>query len=130
MYSPDRQCGGRAAGGSGGGGMPRSGGKLLGWLLIGAPPQQSSAELAAALDLSAGSVSSGTRMLENAGLVRRVAAPGRRGNGYEMAAGALLPATPRNPFPPFRPLMEGGLRLIRGQAGPPGPRPWETPAFF
>jgi len=64
-------------------------------LLICDPPQQSSAELAEALDLSAGSVSSATRMLENGGLIRRAAAPGRRGKVYEMTDDAFIRAARR-----------------------------------
>ena len=55
-------------------GLARAHGKLLAWLLVCDPPHQSSTDLAAALDLSAGSVSTGTRFLENARLIRRVAA--------------------------------------------------------
>jgi len=111
-------------------GMPRSWGKLLGWLLICDPPQQSSAELAAALDLSAGSVSSGTRMLENAGLVRRVAAPGRRGKVYEMTDDAFLRATRSNQFTRFRELMEDGLALIGDDTAPRAQRLRKTRDFY
>ena len=76
MYSSERQYVEQTAVAMEGMGMPRSWGKLLGWLLICDPPQQSSAELAEALDLSPGSVSSGTRMLENGGLIRRAVTNG------------------------------------------------------
>ena len=130
MYSPERQYVEQAAVAMEGMGMPRSWGRLLGWLLICDPPQQSSAELAAALDLSAGSVSSGTRMLENAGLVRRVAAPGRRGKVYEMTDDAFLRATRSNQFTRFRELMEDGLGLIGDKAGPRARRLCKTRDFY
>jgi DNA-binding transcriptional regulator GbsR (MarR family) len=74
-------------------GLPPAYGKILGWLLICDPPQQTSAELAAALDLSKGSVSMGMRMLERSGLARRVAIPGRRGHAYEMRPDAMFRST-------------------------------------
>jgi len=118
MYSPERQYVEQAAVALEGMGFPRSWGKLLGWLLICDPPQQSSVELAAALDLSAGSVSSGTRMLENAGLIRRVAAPGRRGKVYEMTDDAFIRAARSDSFQRFRELMDDGLALV-GDPGSP-----------
>jgi DNA-binding transcriptional regulator GbsR (MarR family) len=74
----------------GGMGLQPACGKLLGWLLICDPPQQSSAELAAALALSKASVSTGMRTLERIGLARRVAVPGVRGHVYEMRPDALI----------------------------------------
>src|SRR2546430_15028050 len=114
MYSPERQYAEETAVVLEGMGLPRAYGKLLGWLLICDPPQQSSAELAEALDLSAGSVSSATRMLENGGLIRRAAAPGRRGEGYPKRGGAVIPAPPPEQVPPVPRLMGGGGAPIGG----------------
>src|SRR2546430_4862439 len=105
MYSPERQYAEETAVVLEGMGLPRAYGKLLGWLLICDPPQQSSAELAQALDLSAGSVSTGTRMLENAALIRRVAAPGRRGEVFEMTNDAVILASRHEQFPVFHQLI-------------------------
>ena len=110
--------------------MPRSWGKLLGWLLICDPPQQSSADLASALDLSAGSVSSGTRMLENAGLIRRVAAPGRRGKVYEMTDDAFIRAARSEQFKRFRELMDDGLALVGDADGPRARRVRRAREFY
>lgn len=74
-------------------GMPPAYGKLLGWLLICDPPAQSSTELAEALQLSKGSVSTGMRMLEGSKLARRVVQPGKRGHAYELLPDALITAT-------------------------------------
>jgi hypothetical protein len=74
-------------------GMPPAYGTLLGWMLICDPPVQSGTELAAALQLSKGSVSTGMRMLEGSKLVRRVVRPGRRGHAYELLPDALITAT-------------------------------------
>jgi hypothetical protein len=74
-------------------GTPPAFGRLLGWLMVCDPAQQTSAELADALRLSKGSVSTGMRMLVRAGLARRVAVPGQRGHAYEIRPDALLNST-------------------------------------
>jgi DNA-binding transcriptional regulator GbsR (MarR family) len=98
-------------------GLPRAYGKLLAWLMICDPPQQSSAQLATALDLSKGSVSMGTRVLENNGLLRRVPGPGRQ-NAYEMTDDAIMRAVGNDNYRIFRELMERGLDLLGGEHAP------------
>lgn len=93
-------------------GLPPSYGKLLIWLLICDPPQQTSADLAGALGLSKGSVSTGMRMLEGTGMVRRVPVPGRRGNAYEMTPDAMIRASDAGRYRVFRELLDRGLKLI------------------
>ncbi len=51
---------------------------ILGWLMICEPAHQSSAGLVEALKISAGSVSTQTRLLERIGLVERITFPGDR----------------------------------------------------
>ena len=114
MFTPERRYAEEFAIGLEGMGMPRAYGKLLGWLLVCDPPQQSSAELAGALDLSKGSVSAGTRLLVNAGLIRRVAAPGQRGNAYEVTPNAMIKAVQNNPYQAFLDLLERGLGVVGG----------------
>jgi DNA-binding transcriptional regulator GbsR (MarR family) len=112
-------------------GVPPAFGKLLGWLLICDPPQQSSAELAAALGLSNGSVSTGMRMLERSGLARRVARPGRRGHAYEMSPDAMLRGT-TDAIPHWRgmaELMRRGVDLV-GADSPQADRLKLTAEFF
>ena len=96
-------------------GLPLATGKMLGWLLICDPPAQSGAEIAAALDLSKGSVSAGIRILESAGLARRVPMPGRRGTFYEMAPDAIMRAAGSEKFTQFRELLDAGLKVIGGE---------------
>jgi DNA-binding transcriptional regulator GbsR (MarR family) len=98
-------------------GMPRAYGKLLSYLMVCDPPQQSSAQLAAALGLSKGSVSMGTRVLENNLLIRRVPAPGRQ-KVYEMTEDAIMRATRSDNYRIFRELMDRGLALLGGQDAP------------
>ena len=98
----------------GGMGLQPACGKLLGWLLICDPPQQSSAELAAALALSKASVSTGMRTLERIGLARRVAVPGVRGHVYEMRPDALIDigSDAGRLYRQVRELMDRGLELV------------------
>ena len=59
-------------------GAPRMVGRVLGWLLVCEPPEQSAAELAERLQASRGSISTATRLLLRMGMVDRVRARGER----------------------------------------------------
>jgi hypothetical protein len=59
-------------------GAPRMVGRVLGWLLVCDPPQQSASELAKRLQASKGSISSATRVLVRMGLIERVRTRGER----------------------------------------------------
>lgn len=100
-------------------GLPPAYGKLLGWLLICEPPWQTSAQLATALGLSKGSVSTGMRMLESSGFARRVPIPGQRGHAYEITPDAIIRITAEpTKFRLFRELMDEGLKLMGGEDAP------------
>ena len=101
-------------------GMTPAYGKLLGWLLICDPPSQSLAQLSSALGLSKGSVSTGMRVLERIGLVRRVAAPGSRSHVYEATPDALIEMGSRagEQYATLRELMERGLALLDDESSP------------
>jgi hypothetical protein len=59
-------------------GMPRMVGRVLGWLLVCEPPEQSAAELAERLRASKGSISTATRLLLRLGMIERVRIRGER----------------------------------------------------
>ena len=59
-------------------GAPRMVGRVLGWLLVCDPPEQSAAELASVLQASKGSISTATRVLLRMGLIVRVRVRGER----------------------------------------------------
>jgi MarR family len=59
-------------------GTPRMVGRVLGWLLVCDPPEQSAAELAEFLQASRGSISTATRVLLRLGLIERVRLRGER----------------------------------------------------
>lgn len=65
-------------------GGSRTAGRLLGWLMICEPVHQSLTQLAEALEASAGSISTQSRMLETFGLVERVTFPGDRQTYYRL----------------------------------------------
>lgn len=68
----------------------RTAGQILGWLMICDPAYQSSAELAEALKVSAGSVSTQTRVLERIGFLERVTFPGDRATYYQLRSHVWL----------------------------------------
>jgi predicted ArsR family transcriptional regulator len=59
-------------------GLPPVTGRLLGWLLICDPPEQTAAEIAEALQTSRSAVGGAIASLENQGMVRRTRAAGER----------------------------------------------------
>jgi DNA-binding transcriptional regulator GbsR (MarR family) len=59
-------------------GTPRMVGRVLGWLLVSDPPEQSAAELAEHLRASKGSISTATRVLLRLGFIERVRLRGER----------------------------------------------------
>jgi hypothetical protein len=62
-------------------------GKILGWLLVCDPPEQTAAEIAKAVGASAGSVSTTTRMLVQASMIERVGIRGERSARFRVRTG-------------------------------------------
>ncbi|WKX13889.1 GbsR/MarR family transcriptional regulator [Streptomyces sp. NL15-2K] len=65
-------------------GLPRISGRVIGWLLICDPPEQTAGQLAETLQASKASISTSTRQLIQAGLVEKVSAPGDRRTYYRI----------------------------------------------
>jgi DNA-binding transcriptional LysR family regulator len=100
-------------------GLPAAFGKLMGWLLICEPPQQSSTQLAQSLGLSKGSVSTGMRALEQVGMVRRVPGQGR-GHVYEMLPDALVRTVDaRRIYLLIHDVMQKGIDILGGDESVP-----------
>ena len=100
-------------------GMPAAFGKLMGWLLICDPPQQTSKQLAQSLGLSKGSVSTGMRALEQLGMVRRVPVRGR-GHAYEMLPDALVRTVDaRRLYLVIHDVMQKGIDVLGGDESLP-----------
>lgn len=62
----------------------RSAGRIVGWLMICDPPHRSAPQLIDDLELSSGSVSTQTTVLEHVGFVERVTFPGDRASYYRL----------------------------------------------
>jgi DNA-binding transcriptional regulator GbsR (MarR family) len=96
-------------------GLPRMTGRILGWLLISATPQQSSAELAEVLLASKGSISTATRLLIQLGLVERSVIPGVRHDYFRLRQDAMQKIVRHgleDEIKMFRQLAEHGLELL------------------
>jgi DNA-binding transcriptional regulator GbsR (MarR family) len=65
-------------------GQSRTGGRILGWLMICEPPHQSASDLIENLSISSGSVSMLIRQLELIDLVERVTFPGDRTTYFQI----------------------------------------------
>jgi len=70
-------------------GMTPMAGRMLAWLLICDPAEQTAAELADALRASRGAISTAARSLETAGFVRRSRRRGERREHFSMPPGAI-----------------------------------------
>lgn len=100
-------------------GLPRMAGRILGRLVIAEVPEQSSSELAEALQASKGSISTMTRLLIQLGLIERVARPGDRRDYFRLRP-HLWPRLVRQRaalFGVLRQAAERGLRLVPHQSG-------------
>lgn len=71
-------------------GFTRTGGRLVGWLLACEPAEQTAQDLGAALQSSAGGISTTLRALERGGFVERTAHAGDRRTYYRVAPDSWL----------------------------------------
>jgi len=99
-------------------GLPPAYAKVMAWLFICDPPEQSVTEIATAIGQSKGSVSAGARLLDSSGLIRRVAVPGRRGTFYQMDNDVMVRVIRDGAqYRIMRELLDRGLTLVE-QSGP------------
>ena len=68
-------------------GMPRAVVRVLGWMAVCQPPEQTASAIGSALKLSSGSVSTATHMLVDSGMLERIARPGDRHIYYRLHPG-------------------------------------------
>lgn len=96
-------------------GLPRMAGRVWGWLLVCDPPQQSAADLAAALSASRGSISTTTRLLIQFGLIERIGLSGRRSGFYRIREGGLRQLTRirEQQTSVLRHMAERGLEVVK-----------------
>ena len=95
-------------------GLFRMAGRVLGWLLICDPPEQTSGQIAEVLQASKGSISGAMKFLVPSGLVERFSRPGDRRNYYRCRPGAWpdLARDQSRQYDDFRRLALRGLELL------------------
>jgi DNA-binding transcriptional regulator GbsR (MarR family) len=95
-------------------GLFRMAGRVIGWLLICDPPEQTFGQLAEVLQASKGSISAAMKFLVPAGLVERVSRPGDRRDYYRCRPGAWaeLARDQSRQYDDFRKLAQRGLELL------------------
>jgi DNA-binding transcriptional regulator GbsR (MarR family) len=98
-------------------GATRMMGKILAWLLVSDPPEQSAGDIAQAVGASAGSVSTTTRALTQAGMVERVGIPGERSAHFRVRSGVWgqLLRKRMSYIVSMRDLVEEGLEFSAGE---------------
>ncbi len=111
-------------------GMPPMVARVLGWLLICDPAQQSLGQIATELGVSRASVSIATRLLEAPGWIRRTPAPGQRGYFFEVAPGAFEQIPAADLFSLLRRTLEQGLEMLPEPDGDRGDRLREARDFY
>jgi hypothetical protein len=98
-------------------GVPRAAGRIFSYLQVSEPAEQTAAQISVALGVSLGTVSSMTRLLMNAGWVRRTTRRGERQAVYRAAEGTMTLAVDgvMEPIRQARALTSRGLDLMAGR---------------
>jgi hypothetical protein len=101
-------------------GVPLIAGRILGWLMICDPPEQSAGQVAEAIGASRASLATNMRMLTDAKFVRRRTRPGERTQYYRVDDDAWETVIRRRiaGLAAFREIAADGMEL----AGPDSPR--------
>jgi hypothetical protein len=87
-------------------------GRVLAWLLLADPPEQSLTEIAAALGVSKAAVSTAARSLLRSRAVERVVEPGRRGDFYRCISGKFENVLGIDHVVAFGVLVDRSLELV------------------
>jgi DNA-binding transcriptional regulator GbsR (MarR family) len=95
-------------------GVPRAAGRIFSYLQVSEPAEQTAAQISQALGVSLGTVSGMTRLLMNAGWVRRITRRGERQAMYRAAEGTMTLAVDgvMEPIRRARTLTTRGLDLM------------------
>lgn len=70
-------------------GLVRMTGRVVGWLLVSDPPEQTFGQIAEVLQASKGSISTALKFLTTAGWVNKTSKPGVRGDFYTIRRGVM-----------------------------------------
>jgi hypothetical protein len=95
-------------------GVPRAAGRIFSYLQVSEPAEQTANQISSALGVSLGTVSGMTRLLMNAGWVRRITRRGERQAVYRAAEGTMTLAVDgvMEPIRRARALTGRGLELM------------------
>jgi DNA-binding transcriptional regulator GbsR (MarR family) len=98
-------------------GVPRAAGRIFSYLQVSEPAEQTAAQISQALGVSLGTVSGMTRILMNAGWVRRTTRRGERQAVYRAAEGTMTLAVDgvMEPIRRARALTSRALELMAGR---------------
>ena len=98
-------------------GLPKATGKIFAWLLICGEPGQTTNQLAEALKISKGSISTATQILAFAGFLERIKLPGDKRYVYRIRPNIWdkFSEQASTKFTAIRQIAEMGLRLTEGQ---------------
>ncbi|EHR58954.1 GbsR/MarR family transcriptional regulator [Saccharomonospora cyanea] len=101
-------------------GVPPIAGRVLGWLMVCDPPEQSAGQISAAIGASRASLTSNLRVLSSMGFLTSRTRPGERTVYYRMAEGAWAGVVRRQlaSITSFLDITGRGLELV----GPDGDR--------
>jgi DNA-binding transcriptional regulator GbsR (MarR family) len=111
-------------------GLPRMTGRVLAWLLVCDPPEQTAAELAEALDASKGSISGATGMLVRARLVDRMHIRGERADRFRFRPGAWEEQLRDQGLEQSRAVIAMGLDALAGEPAARRARLEEIDTFY
>jgi DNA-binding MarR family transcriptional regulator len=112
-------------------GLPRMTGRVLGWLLICDPAEQTAAQLAEALNASKGSISGATGMLVRAKLVDRLHVRGERADRFRLRPAAWdEQLRDQSGLDDARALIAVGLEALAGEPPARRDRLDELDAFY
>ena len=101
------------------GGLPRIAARVLGWLMVCDPPQQTAGDLVDALSVSKASVSNTIRLLTSVRLIERAPGSKSRSVHYRLCEDGFTGLFEQKlaTLTAFRPLADRGLELL-GEDGP------------
>jgi len=111
-------------------GMPQMSGRVLGWLLVCDPIEQTAAQLAEALDASKGSISTATGMLVRARLVDRLHIRGERADRFRIRPDAWDDQIRDQGTVEARSVLAQGLEALAGEPAWRRARLEELDAFY
>lgn len=99
-------------------GLPPITGRILGWLMICDPPEQSAGEIARAVGASRASLTTNMRVLTASGFVQTLTRPGERTSYYRIADDAWAEVTRRklNGLTAFLDITRDGLEMLEPNA--------------